>query len=105
MAGSPDIQEFFRAMRDEDIAAVTRMLDGGASVDAACEESPRIPRTPLDVAIECKSAPIVRLLVSRGADLERKSSTGRTPLEAVIYYRRKMAEKFLRELGARERRS
>jgi len=80
---APDRGEALRdAARAGDVAAVTRLLDGGVPVDA---KAPRHGQTPLLFAAGEGRLEVVRLLVARGADVNaRETFFGQTPLSSAL---------------------
>lgn len=80
-AGQPadDAAALHRAAHAGDAAAVGRLLDAGAEVDAAT----RLGVTPLALAAAHGHAAAVELLLRAGADPNRASPHGETPLMAA----------------------
>jgi len=68
-----------QAAFDGDVAELARLLDNGANIDAEARNS-----NPLHAAIENGKASCVRLLIERGADVERPAPGYASPLAHAV---------------------
>jgi len=73
------VQGLLRACEQGDLAAVQALLDQGVPVDVADDED----ATPLQTAAAYGQDSVVRLLLMRGAALEKPNHHGWTPLLQV----------------------
>ena len=90
------------AVQNEDIAEITAALDAGARVNHVDDDT---GFTPLIGAIEDPAnnltlLPIIRLLLSRGADVNMANSYGDTPLHQAAHFNNIPAIDILLEAGA-----
>lgn len=90
-------EAFHQAIEDQDLPAVQRLLDQGASL--SFEEG---AQTPLMRAARLGSLPIVRLLVEHKADVNAVSEkNGMTALMAAIYFVKPANVNYLLSKGAK----
>jgi ankyrin repeat protein len=79
-----------RAVAFADVAKVQALLDSGAdvNVDVRSEESVNSNwgDTPLHMAVQDGREQIVRVLIARGADVNRANDRGNTPLHRAVEY-------------------
>ena len=80
MRFSGEDERLFRAARHGDVAGIEQALDAGADVNA---EAPIDRKTALYRAAILGYPEAVTVLLSRGADADRRTSDGRTALELV----------------------
>src|SRR5438876_6116831 len=81
---------------------VKTMLDFGADT-GICHDFNGVDLTPLHVAAEGGKATLMKLLVSRGADINAPDSDGATPLMRALEMKRWPAALELINLGANVR--
>ena len=81
------------------IEAMEALVAAGVAVDDPA--SPGSQTTALHHAAGEKKLKAIEWLVARGADLERRSDSGRTPLQLAVVQKAKDAARRLVELGAR----
>jgi ankyrin repeat protein len=74
----PSPGELHRAVRNDDVEEVRRLLDVGADVEARDEKG----NTPLRHAV---SVPLAELLLDSGADINSRNSEGLTPLHTAAH--------------------
>ncbi len=83
--------ELVTAVRDDSLAAVTALLDAGVSPDTLASDGTR----PLTEAARNHRVDAARLLLARGAQLQRADGSGRRPFDyAVEFGYRDMAAMF-----------
>ena len=80
MRFSDQDEQLFRAARHGDTAALSESLDAGAHINAA---SPIDGKTALFRAAVFGHAEVVRVLLQRGADVQRRGNDGLTVAETV----------------------
>lgn len=90
------LPELHCAALRKDAAAVTRLLDRGAQVDARDKEG----MTALHAAAENGDAALVRLLAARGADINARDAYGMTPVYIAVKDGGAAAIAALADLGA-----
>ncbi len=69
-------RKLLQAARDGDLAAVTKLVEQGISVDAENQNG----LTPLMFATRFRHAPVVAYLIEQGADVNRKAKSGLTAM-------------------------
>ena len=77
--GSPDCM--YAVIQGKNINIFRILLDHGANVNQRVDSS---DRTPLQSTIEHKEEEMAKLLISRGADVNAKNSSGETPLHVLV---------------------
>jgi hypothetical protein len=80
MRFSEQDEQLFRAARHGDKAALSQSLEAGASINVT---SPIDGKTALFRAAVFGHAEVVRMLLQRGADVQRRGSDGLTVVETV----------------------
>ncbi len=107
-----EIQGSFCGFADHFLGAVSMrrlqivpiLLDGGANIRAYTEASQHCdPKTALHLAIENQDEPMVRLLLSRGAELEKDTPRTGTPLMFAVSEDTERMVRLLLSLGANPR--
>lgn len=91
------MRDLENAIRNGDVTRVAQALDSGTRVDT--DMGPN-RGTLLELAIETRQLPVVRLLVSRKANVEARTSTGHTPLMVALLRSSDEVIQFLLEAGA-----
>lgn len=64
-----------------DTESAELLLSRGADLEAVCRS---VGSTPLKYAVFFAHIPMVRFLLSKGADVNNKGSTSRTPLDLAV---------------------
>jgi ankyrin repeat protein len=91
-------ERLLRAARQGDLKTVASMLDRGTDIEAA---NPGNGWTPLFWAAVKGNAPVIRLLLARGARIEARDTRGLTPLMAAARWGRIDGVAALLDGGAR----
>lgn len=91
---APDL---WKASAAGDLAAVTRLLDAGADLNA---RDPAFGVTPLSLAATYGRAEVVKLLLERGADVKQTNRDGGTALHGAAFLGRPVVVDQLLKAGA-----
>lgn len=82
---------------EEDLTALTMLLDAGADPNHGVATA---ARTPLIAAVRANAVDSIRYLVARGADVNGRNAKGRTPLMMAAWEGRPRVVQALLECGA-----